>query len=369
MTIRKVTSKHSDGTESERWMVDVQVEHADGRVERVRKVSPIQSKRGAEQYEQEVRANLLFAARRPPPLPDPPPRPPEMPTFGEFVEEYMQNHASVRCKPSSMAAKRSVLRCHIAPAVGHLRLDQINRRWADGYSARCLSRGLKPRTINTHLGLVRRVLQIAYEWGVLPTAPPRLEFMKPGQGRTDFLKEDDAEKLLAAPIDEQILAMVRVALRTGLRLGELLALRWEDIDLQTGTLRVERTLWHGQMTGTPKNGKTRHLPLAANTIAALRSIRHLKGPVVFCRVDGRMWSQRQALKFLTRACAAAGIRRVTWHVLRHSFASHLVMQGTPLRVVQELMGHATIEQTMRYSHVAQEVGIGAVARLDLKLQK
>jgi len=65
-----------------------------------------------------------------------------------------------------------------------------------------------------------------------------------------------------------------------------------------------------------------------------------------------------------RACRQAGLRKITWHVLRHTFASHLVMRGVPLKAVQELMGHATIEMTLRYSHLSPEVGRGAVQLLD-----
>jgi site-specific recombinase XerD len=78
-----------------------------------------------------------------------------------------------------------------------------------------------------------------------------------------------------------------------------------------------------------------------------------------------MWKKGQAKWPLWRACKKAGLRMIGWHVLRHTFASHLAMRGVPLKAVQELLGHATIEMTMRYAHLAPTVKREAVAQLDL----
>lgn len=370
MTVRKITTRRPNGTTYDRWMIDVAVELPNGLLERVRKVSPIQSKRGAEAYEQEVRAAILYDARHKPAQATPTPPPaaaptPAPPLFGAFFEEYMTNHAATRCKPSSLAAKRTIYKCHVGPAAEGLRLDQLNKRWADGYQAQALARGLKPRTINTHLALVSRTLHVAFEWGVLSSPPPKMAFLRPGPGRTAFLSADDAHALLSATDGQEVGVMIRVALRTGVRLGELLALRWEDVDWAGATLKIERTQGlRADTTGTPKGGKPRAIPLAPSVVSALKAHRHLKGPWVFCGSKATPYVPNTALKMLRRACAAANIPRVTWHVLRHTFASHLVMTNTPLRVVQELMGHATLEMTMRYSHLTPEVSAVAVARLD-----
>src|SRR4030095_321719 len=99
-------------------------------------------------------------------------------------------------------------------------------------------------------------------------------------------------------------------------------------------------------------------------IAALRAHRHLRGEFVFCQEDGRMLTDNECKWPLWHACRRAGIRRLGWHVLRHTFASHLVMRGVPLKVVQELMGHASIEMTMRYAHLAPAMHSEAVRLLD-----
>ncbi len=107
------------------------------------------------------------------------------------------------------------------------------------------------------------------------------------------------------------------------------------------------------------------MPLNARALAALKAHRHLKGPYVFCQKTGEPFSVYNAPAMaIARACRRAGLRPVGWHTLRHTFASHLVMRGVPLKAVQELLGHATIEMTMRYSHLSPDSRREAVAALD-----
>jgi integrase len=157
--------------------------------------------------------------------------------------------------------------------------------------------------------------------------------------------------------------MAIVALKTGLRQGELLALRWEDVDLVAGQLRVRRSVTRGVIT-VPKSGKGREVPLGDEVLSALKAERHLRGPLVFCTADGRMFKKNECKHPLWRACKRAGLRQIGWHALRHTFASNLVMRGAAMKAVQELLGHATMEMTNRYSHLSPEVSRHAVKLLD-----
>jgi integrase len=158
--------------------------------------------------------------------------------------------------------------------------------------------------------------------------------------------------------------MILVALRTGMRIGELMALQWQDVDLVAGRITVRHNVVWGHH-GTPKSGKPREIPLSNDALAALKSHRHLRGALVFCDDGGHLLTEGEVRHPLWRACKRAGLRQITWHVCRHSFASHLVMRGVPIRAVQELMGHSTILMTMRYAHLAPEVTRDAVQLLDL----
>jgi site-specific recombinase XerD len=128
-------------------------------------------------------------------------------------------------------------------------------------------------------------------------------------------------------------------------------------------LTVRQAVSRG-VVGVPKSGKGREVPLSNDCVRALQAHRHLRGPYVFCYADGRMLRPNECKRPLWRACKKAGLRRIGWHVLRHSFASQLVMRGVPLKAVQELLGHSTIEMTMRYAHLSPEVTREAVQRLD-----
>lgn len=110
-----------------------------------------------------------------------------------------------------------------------------------------------------------------------------------------------------------------VGLRCGLRLGEIIALRWrEDLDLVTGRLVVNRAVSRGRIE-TPKNGRTREIPLGLEVLRALKGHRHLKGELVFPGPMGRLLHKEETKHPLWRACRKAGLRRIGWHVLRCGF--------------------------------------------------
>jgi integrase len=108
-----------------------------------------------------------------------------------------------------------------------------------------------------------------------------------------------------------------------MRQGELLALRWEDVDLVAGQINVRRSVTSGIVTD-PKSGRGRLIPLGDEVRAALKAHRHLRGELVFCAADGRMLGKNECKHPLWRACRRAGLRRVGWHALRHSAESPIM---------------------------------------------
>jgi integrase len=167
---------------------------------------------------------------------------------------------------------------------------------------------------------------------------PNVRWLKVPPPEFDFLTFEEAARLVDGA-DAEWRVMILLALRTGLRQGELLGLRWDDVDLVAGRLMVRRSAVRG-VVGTPKNGKSREVPLSDDAIAILRSLpSRFPGENVFAHEDGRMLTKGDCKHPLWRACRKAGLRRIGWHVLRHSFASHLAMTslcrrsdgGAPLR--------------------------------------
>jgi site-specific recombinase XerD len=144
-----------------------------------------------------------------------------------------------------------------------------------------------------------------------------------------------------------------LALNTGLRLGELYGLDWENVNLARRVLTVPR----------PKNGEMRHVPLNGPALAALRELQKRSdttGPIILNAEGGALASPRY---WFEPSVKKAKIRSFSWHCLRHTFASRLVMAGVDLRTVQELMGHKSIQMTVRYSHLTPKHTLAAVERL------
>lgn len=183
-----------------------------------------------------------------------------------------------------------------------------------------------------------------------------------------LLDFEEADRLVAGAEEGEWRTMILLGLRTGLRQGELLALRWQDVDLVAGRVLVRQNVVRGHI-GTPKSGKGREVPLGDEVRATLKAHRHLRGQYVFCNGNGVMWTKGEAKGPLWKACRKAGLRTISWHVLRHTFASHLVMRGAPLKAVQELLGHSTIQMTMRYAHLGPEIVRDAVKLLDQPVEQ
>lgn len=335
-----------------RWVADFTL---DG--QRIRRVSPIQTRRGAQAYELELRSASSASSAsstRPPRLDD-------------FAIEWLTERVVVVNKPSDRVRKESILRLHLLPALGGRCLDEITPRDLDAYVADRRAAGLGASTVNGHLAVLSALLHCAAEWGRLDKAP-RIRRLPTEPFEFDWLRPAEADRLLAVVAPEpKWSAMFTVALRTGLRRGELFALHWSAVDLERRAVDVHRSLYHGRLT-TPKNHRRRTVPLTADAVTALERWRPFSpGELVFPGADGDLdRSQSRANEALHRALDAVDIRRVRVHDLRHSFASHLVLRGVPLRVIQRLLGHHSILQTERYAHVADESLTAAVALLEPK---
>jgi integrase len=272
-------------------------------------------------------------------------------------------------RPSTVTAKEVLGRVHLLPFFGKKRLDEIRPADIEAFKAQKLDEKQQKKSINNHLTGLRKLLNLAVEYEVLDRAPKvrgfklRMDLVTGDQ----FLTFDEAERVLvAAPVEWKTFLVV--ALKTGLRLGELLTLKWEDLDLVTGQLVVRRTLWRKQ-EGPPKGGRPRTVPLSDQAVAVLKSHRALHGPLkspyVFSDAKGKRFTHSMLKDVVPRACAKAGLsKRLTTHGLRHTFASHLVARGASLKAVQELLGHESLEMTLRYSHLTPDVRRDAVRLLD-----
>lgn len=356
MSVRR--QKRRDGKTGavvEFWIADVDLQFPDGRRTRVRRVPPVQTRRGAEQYERHLRESLLSGTYGTKEIVK------NAPTVEDFSNLFMSTYAETNNKPSEVQSKRTIFATHLVPAFGRVRLDRIGQQEIELYKTGKLKDGLSPKSINNHLTVLRRMLAIAVEWGKIDHVPP-IKWLKVPDPEFDFLDFEEARRLVQSASGEWG-TMVLLGVKTGLRQGEILALRWGDVDLVGGRLVVRRSIVRG-VVGTPKSGRSREVPLSDEMLKALKAHRHLRGELVFSNGEGRAFTKNECKHPLWGACKRAGLRRIGWHVLRHTFASHLVMRGAPMKAVQELLGHATIDMTMRYAHLSPDARRDAVRLLD-----
>ncbi len=343
------------GAAREFWMVDVDLQHPDGRRTRIRKVSPVPTRRGAEQYERELRQALAVGTYR---------EEREVLTFKEFVEEkwWPTYPKAVGNRATTVREKEIHLRVHLLPVLGTVKLDQVRGEVVHRLFAELHEKGLAPKTRKNVRATLRRLLASAVEWGYLE-AVPLLPKVKVPESPFDFFTPEESELLVGAARSPEERALLLFPLRTGARAGEQLALEWGDVDWHSRKVILRRSSTRG-VVGPTKSGRERKVPLTAALEAALKAMRHLRGSLVFCNPDGRPLSLWQLHERLWSGCRRAGLRKIRWHDLRHSFASQLMMAGVPIRQVQEWMGHATITMTMRYAHLAPGGGAELIGVLD-----
>jgi integrase len=366
MSVRRRTYRDpATGAVATRWMVDIDFQHPDGRRERVRKVCPVQNKRGAEQYERDVRNELLRPA--PPPTaalaPAPSPEPKEVPTFKAFAKTFMATYAKANNKISEQTSKQSILDNRLLPRFGGRRLDSFTVLDLDTMKAEMLDEEYSRKSVNNTLATLSKILHYAHDLKIIPKVPP-FTFLRIKQEKFDFLDFAEFERLVAAAKAEpEMEALILVGGEAGLRMGEILALSRDCIDFRSGNLSVWENDWHGHVN-SPKGGDRRTIPMTDRLKAALQAIRHLRGELIFCGRGGESWTRHTIQLGLNRICRKAGLRRIGAHALRHTFCSHLAMRGAAPKAIQELAGHKSMKVTMRYMHLTQSALRDAIRLLD-----
>jgi len=339
MAVRKIRNS---------WWVDITVERRRHRIK-----SPENTRHGAQAYELVLRNRLrdggtLFPTKA------------EAPSFEEFAKKWFGTYVCTNLRASTIRKYEYALRTHLIPWFGRRRLNVVSGESIERYKQHELAAGLKAKTINGYLSILRRCLDTAQEWGELSSLP-RIKWLKCEPPPFDFLSFVESARLLAAPIEEPWPLMIHCALRTGMRVGELIALRWECVNLEHRLITVRRSLVRG-VESSPKSNRIRHVPISGDLLEALDGVRRASG-YVFADAAGMPVKHERARRALGRAMRAAGIRPVGWHTLRHTFASQLASRGVPLQAIQAFLGHATIQMTMRYAHLLPSAYSAAVNEL------
>ncbi len=241
---------------------------------------------------------------------------------------------------------------------GNYPLRSFTTRLVEQYQTERLQRN-KPATVNRLLAHLKHMFTKAVEWDMVEEEVPkrirRVKFIQENNRRLRILHKEECQALIEA-CSPHLKPIVVTALNTGMRRGEILGLRWEQVDLRHGFILLDIT----------KNGERREIPINSTLRATLEAIPHgIESKYVFVDRNGNPF--KDVKRSFRTACRRVGISDFRFHDLRHTFASHLVMGGVDITTVKELLGHKTLTMTLRYAHLAPSHKVNAVKVLEEEL--
>ena len=313
--------------------------------ERYRKVSPDNTLAGAKAFEALLRQKLAKGE----PIELIQNKTVKMLTLQEFSGKWMNTYVATNNKPSEQGQKKCMLNKHLIPFFGKIALDKISSLQIEEFKSRKQSIGLSNKSINNILGILGKCLKTAQEWEIVDKVP-KIKPLKVAPKDPVYLNEEDYNKLLEVSKDKGMFyEMLLFTLRTGVRIGELLALEWPDIDFNEKLVTIKRNIVNGHV-GSPKNNKYRRIYLAQDVFDAL-NIRRKSNGLIFPSVINTYQTRSSCRHKLERLCAKANVKKIGWHGLRHSFASQLATNGVSLKTIQELLGHSDLKMVQRYAHL------------------
>ena len=317
-------------------------------------------------------------------------------TVAEYLKHWLEAYAKPSTAPRTYERYQQLVDTHLAPTIGSHKLVKLTPLHLQNLysdllkSGRCDGEGgLSPQTVVHIHRVLHKALKQALLWGLVmrnvteAVSPPKVERSKP-----DVLDVDQVKKLLEKLKGQDLYLPVLLALHTGMRAGEILGLRWQDVDLESGTVTVGSTLQvlkgedgKGELSMKPpkSNAGRRSIPLTQETIEALKAhsaaqADHIASRdeyhhnnLVVCRSDGSHWHPRSFSADWTKARKTAGVT-CRFHDLRHTHASLMLRSGTHPKALQERLGHSTAAFTMNvYAHLLPGVQEEAVANFEAML--
>ncbi|SRR6266851_2687871 len=315
------------------------------------------------------------------------PPPAHSPRMNEFLANWL-SAVKPALRRSTYVSYEGVVRLHLMPEIGRLALEKLT---VDDIAGLIGRKGRDPHlsatTVRYILLILRNALNKAVRWGLVArnvaalVDPPRISHKE-----VRVLSPEETLKLLGAARGEAIEGLLVIAVSTGVRLGEALALQWKDVDLERREVRISKSLQRipgqGQVVSETKTRRGRRaLVLPMRTVEALRthrseqqSWRRAAGPswnehdFVFTSSSGQPLDQRNVLRMFRRVLRRAKLPKMRFHDLRHSCASLLLAEHTDPRVIMETLGHSNISVTLNmYAHVMPALKRDAADAMDRSL--
>jgi integrase len=286
----------------------------------------------------------------------------DTPTLEEFWPRVVSDHYRAnRKKASTTDGAESIYKNHLGPALGTKRLDLITTADVQALKGKLSERGAK--TVNNVLSVLSRALRCAVDWDVIKVVPCKFGLLRVQSPEKEFYEVAVYRRLVeAASFHRSVHLLVLLAGSAGLRRGEIIALKWTDIDFERKLLHVRNAVWR-KIEDAPKGNRGRMVPLTEELLGALRMHRNLRERVLYTD-RGEELSNRAIRNMLARAQKRANLEpNGGIHILRHTFCSHLAIAGVPAKAIQELAGHADLSTTLKYMHLSPGNRSAAMATL------
>jgi len=317
-------------------------------------------------------------------------------TVGSFLNRWLADYARVKVAPTTFERYEEIVRLHLIPVLGHHPLAKLQPLHIQGYYTRALKSGrrrseggLSAQTVLHHHRVLREALQQAVRWLLLARNPAdAVEPPRPSRKETRVICAQEAAELLSHVEGTRLYVPVLLAVTTGMRRGEILGLRWRDVNFDASVLAVRQTLEETKGAGLrfkqPKTQKGRRtVALPAITVERLRQHRALQaetrlalgsgyqdGDLVCAMHDGTPWKPSNFSYTFRVVALRLGLTDLRFHDLRHSHATELLRSGIHPKIVSERLGHSTVGITLdTYSHVLPDMQEQAAATVDDALRR
>jgi integrase len=314
------------------------------------------------------------------------PIPDQRAKLGPFLRQWLEEVARPRVRPSTYDSYRDIVELHLIPELGRIPLAKLRPEDVQHFVNAKRASGLSPRRVQYFHAVLRNALKTAERWGLVSRNVAKLvDVPHVRQREMTPLTPDEAKKLIDTSVGDRYRALWITALGTGLRQGELLALRWEDLDLLAGRLRVRYSLANvdGELTlQEPKTERSRRTIVLPDVVVAALKAHRTKQKMdrllagdrwvdsghVFATTLGKPHHAATITRAFQDALDRAGLPDVRFHDLRHSAATFLLARGMTLEDVKNQLGHSTIVLTSNtYGHVLEQRQRQVAAAMDAVL--
>lgn len=301
-------------------------------------------------------------------------------TLEEFIDRWFEDIAKPRLRDSTIAAHESIIRVHIKPNIGGVRLSELSPQVLQNLCAQKLKEGLSNRTVKYIRSILHQTLDTALEWNlVVRNVADAVKTPAPKKKKIQPLTKEQVWQLLDILQNDRLYPLYVVYLGCGLRRGEALALTWDCVDLDNRMLHIRKTIQlitgKGLIVGEPKSESSRRAMVIPEFVAAALQVhyknRNPDSPYVFCSSNGTPFYPRNILRHFKCALKKANLPQdIRIHDLRHFFVSWLLAKGQPPKDVQVIAGHADFSTTMDiYGHLMPGGNEEAAKRMNDLFQK